>query len=315
MIEHCMSLDLSPDNLSQTLTNVIQSVRPLLGSGQVANYIPALASVNPDQLGIAVCDLSGRVVTAGDAKTPFSIQSISKLFTLIQAINIYGESLWEGLGRDPSGQRFNSMVQLETERGVPRNPFINAGALLVCDRIESRSSAPNYQLLELLKQLSGNTGIRVNQRVARSEMEHGARNAAMAYLMKAFNNFDNPVEKVLQSYTHHCAIEMNCIDLARAALPLANQGVSLQGDTILTTTQCKRINALLATCGLYDAAGEFAFRVGLPGKSGVGGGIVAINPGKFSICVWSPELNDAGNSLAGTAALELLSEQLHWSVF
>lgn len=310
-----MSLDVSPEKLNQTLTKVIQSVKPLLGTGQVANYIPALASVNPEQLGIAVCDLNGRVVSAGDAKTPFSIQSISKLFTLIQAIKLYGESLWEGLGRDPSGQRFNSLVQLETEQGVPRNPFINAGALRVCDRIESRSSAPNYQLLELLKQLSGNTSIRVNQRVARSEIEHGARNAAMAYLMKAFNNFDNPVEKVLQSYTHHCAIEMNCIDLARAALPLANQGVTLQGDAILTTKQCKRINALLATCGLYDAAGEFAFRVGLPGKSGVGGGIVAINPGKFSICVWSPELNDAGNSLAGTAALELLSEQLHWSVY
>lgn len=301
--------------LQQQLELISECARKKLGQGKVADYIPALARVDNHRFGIAVCDLNGRVYKTGDADISFSIQSISKLFTLIQAMQIYGDDLWQGLGREPSGQRFNSLVQLESENGVPRNPFINAGALLVCDRLESRCSAPNYQLLEMLKSISGNPHLRVDKAVARSEMEHGSRNAAMAYLMKAFGNFPNPVEKVLESYTHHCAIEMSCVDLVRAALPLANRGKSLSGEQILTPKRTKRVNAMLATCGLYNEAGEFAFKVGLPGKSGVGGGILAVFPGYYSICVWSPELNVAGNSLAGMYALEKLSEQLHFSIY
>jgi len=303
------------EELQLALEAINVKARQLFGQGQVADYIPALEEVNGKQFGIAICDLEGNVYQAGDSSVNFSIQSISKLFTLIQAEQFYGEELWHGLGREPSGQRFNSLVQLEGEQGVPRNPFINAGALLICDRIETRCSAPNYQLLELLKTLSCNSHLRVDEIVARSELQHGSRNSAMAYLMKAFGNFYNPVEKVLESYTHHCAIEMNCIDLVKAALPLANKGKTLQGQQILTLKQTKRINAMLATCGLYDEAGEFAFKVGLPGKSGVGGGILAIYPGHYSICVWSPELNDAGNSLAGIYALEKLSEQFNFSIY
>jgi glutaminase len=304
-----------PLELQQTIESINSESRLLFGQGKVADYIPALAKVDPNQFGIAICDLKGEVYSAGDAKVNFSIQSISKLFNLIQAMQIYGEDLWVGLGREPSGQRFNSLVQLESENGVPRNPFINAGAILVCDRLESRCSAPNFQLLELLKKLSGNTHLKVNQIVATSELEHGARNAAMAYLMKAFGNLHNPVDKVLQSYTHHCSIEMNCIDLAKAALPLVNAGKTINGESIITPKQSKRVNAMLATCGLYDEAGEFAFKVGLPGKSGVGGGILAIYPGHYSICVWSPELNVAGNSLAANFALEKLSDQLSFSIY
>ena len=301
--------------LQQQLDIVADNASNMIGKGKVADYIPALAKVNPNQFGLALCDLDDNTFTCGDAETAFSIQSISKLFSLVQAVNIYGEDLWQGLGREPSGQRFNSLVQLESENGVPRNPFINAGALLVCDRLESRCSAPNFQLLELLKSLSGNTKLRVNHEVARSELEHGSRNAAMAYLMKAFGNFHNPVEKVLESYAHHCAIEMSCVDLAKATLFLVNQGKSLDGKRFLSQQETKRVNALLSTCGLYDEAGEFAFKVGLPGKSGVGGGIVAIYPGHYSICVWSPELNPAGNSLAGFSALELVAESLNLSVY
>lgn len=301
--------------LQAQLEQISESARKKIGKGKVADYIPALAQVDNNQFGIAVCNLQGEVYTTGDARTPFSIQSISKLFTLIQAMKIYGDDLWQGLGREPSGQRFNSLVQLESENGIPRNPFINAGALLVCDRLESRCSAPNYQLLEMLKNLSGNPHLKVDKAVARSEMEHGSRNAAMAYLMKAFGNFPNPVEKVLESYTHHCAIEMSCVDLVKAALPLANRGIGLNGEQVLTPKRTKRVNAMLATCGLYNEAGEFAFKVGLPGKSGVGGGILAIYPGHYSICVWSPELNVAGNSLAGMYALEKLSEELHFSIY
>jgi glutaminase len=303
------------NTIQQHLDRIAKHARDLFGNGHVADYIPALAKVDPNQFGIAVCDLQGNVYQAGDTTTAFSIQSISKLFTLIQALQIYDEELWQRIGREPSGQRFNSLMQLEVEQGIPRNPFINAGALAVCDRLESRCSAPNYQLLELLRELSQNPHLLVNTTVARSELEHGSRNAAMSYLMKSYHNFDNPVEKVLESYAHHCAIEMNCIDLARAALLLCNKGKTLAGREILTQTQSKRVNALLATCGLYDAAGDFAYRVGLPGKSGVGGGIVAIYPGHYSICVWSPELNDAGNSLIGTYALEALTDALGLSVY
>jgi len=297
------------------LDDIITQVTPLLGKGNVADYIPALAGVNPNQVGIAVCELDGTITQSGASTTPFSIQSISKLFTLVQALNFYDENLWLRVGREPSGQRFNSLMQLEFEDGIPRNPFINAGAVLLCDVLQSRYAAPNYQLLEMLRTLSGNSKIHVNKVVARSELQHGARNAAMAYLMKSYSNFNNSVETVLESYCHHCAIEMSCVDLAQASLFLANQGRTLDGKEWLTAKQNKRVNALLATCGLYDAAGDFAFRVGLPAKSGVGGGIIAVLPGHFSVCVWSPELNDAGNSLVGTKLLELLTDALELSVF
>ncbi|NVJ59431.1 MAG: glutaminase B [Gammaproteobacteria bacterium] len=311
-----MSLaQLNVDQIKPLLAPLAEQARKLIGQGKVADYIPALKQVASNQFGVAVCDINGNVISFGDATTPFSIQSISKLFTLVQAIKIYDETLWEKIGKEPSGQRFNSLVQLETDHGIPRNPFINAGALAVCDRLESRLSAPNYQLIELLQKLAKNPFIKTNLKVARSELEHGSRNAAMAYLMKAFDNFANPVEKVLESYCHHCAIEMSCVDLAKATLFLANSGVDLNGDKILDRSQTVRINALMATCGLYDASGEFAFQVGLPGKSGVGGGIVAIHPKHFSICVWSPELDEFGNSKAATEFLKILTDELKISIY
>ncbi|MGX5174523.1 glutaminase B [Aliikangiella sp. IMCC44653] len=310
-----MPLDLSQKDLQSLLNSIEEKSRKKIGLGKVANYIPLLASVNPNQFGIALCDINGNITSAGDAQKPFSIQSISKLFSLVMAMQIYADKTWLRVGREPSGQRFNSLIQLESENGIPRNPFINAGALLICDLLESRCSTPNFQLLSLLRELANNPNIHVNTDVALSEMQHGSRNAAMAYLMKSYDNFHNEVDTVLRSYTHHCAIQMNCIDLAKSTLFLANQGKTIQGKSILTPQQSKRMNALLVTCGLYDAAGDFAFRVGLPGKSGVGGGIVAIKPGQYSVCVWSPELNQAGNSLAGTHALQLLTNALGTSIF
>jgi len=297
------------------LTALVEEAKQLLGQGKTADYIPALAAIDPNQIGIAVCFNDGEIVQAGAAQTPFSIQSISKLFTLVQALNLYQDELWQGIGREPSGHRFNSMVQLETDHGVPRNPFINAGALAICDRLQSRLSAPTFQLLELLRKLADNPALHANTQVARSELAHGSRNAAMAYLMKAFGNFSNPVEQVLHSYCHHCAIEMNCVDLAKASVFLANKGISFSGEAILSADQTTRINALMATCGLYDASGEFAYEVGLPGKSGVGGGIVAVYPGHFSVCAWSPELNPVGNSLISTWLLEQLTDRLEVSIY
>ena len=298
------------------LNEIVDQVRPLLGRGKVADYIPALAEVPAERLGIAVMGVDGSLYTAGDAAEPFSIQSISKVFSLVQAIQHSGEDIWQRLGHEPSGQPFNSLVQLEFERGRPRNPFINAGALVICDINQSRFAAPALSMRDLARRLSGNPLVVSDAKVAESEYQHRARNAAAAYLMQAFGNFHNEVETVLRSYFHHCALAMSCVDLARAFGFLANQGLCPRsGDTVLSARQTQQVNAIMATSGLYDEAGNFAYRVGLPGKSGVGGGIVAVVPGRFSVCVWSPELNAAGNSLAGMAALESLSERIGWSVF
>ena len=302
--------------MQSLLEDILEEVRPLLGQGAVANYIPALAEVPPTQLGIAVYGVSGKTWHAGDALTPFSIQSISKVFSLVQAIQHCGEGIWSRLGYEPSGQPFNSLVQLEFENGRPRNPFINAGALVICDINQSRFVAPELSLRDFARRLCGNPLIVSDPKVAASEYQHRARNAAMAYLMQAFGNFHNDVEAVLRSYFHHCALRMNCVDLARAFAFLAREGHCLHsGEQILSTRQAKQVNSIMATSGLYDEAGNFAYRVGLPGKSGVGGGIVAVVPGRFSVCVWSPELNAAGNSLAGMAALEKLTERIGWSIF
>lgn len=299
------------------LSNILEEVRPLIGQGKVADYIPALKKVPASKLGIAVCYNDGEIIKAGDAEEAFSIQSISKVLSLTLALQNYQpEEIWRRVGKEPSGQAFNSMIQLEMEHGIPRNPFINAGALVVCDMLHSRLSAPRQRMLEFVRRLSGNEHICYDKVVAASEMDHSDRNAAIAYLMRAFGNFENEVMPVLANYFHYCALRMSCVDLAKTFNYLANKGLPLGAEkTIVSQTQCKQVNALLATCGLYDGAGEFAYRVGMPGKSGVGGGIIAIVPGEMSIAVWSPELDPSGNSLAGTAALELLAERIGRSIF
>jgi glutaminase len=302
--------------MQSLLLDIVEQVKPLIGKGKVADYIPALAEVAPKHFGIAVFDVSGHLFKAGDADTPFSIQSISKILTLTLALEIYGEKLWQRVGREPSGQPFNSLIELELKQGIPRNPFINAGAIQICDMLQSRYATPKQKITELVRQLSGNEHICANRKVAASEMEFGARSAAMAHLMKAFDNFRNPVDEVLDTYFYACSLEMSCVDLAKLFSFLANRGVSaLNQKQVVSLKQSKQMNALLATCGLYDEAGEFAYRVGMPGKSGVGGGIVAVIPGELSICVWSPELNLSGNSLAGSKALELFTTSLGKSIF
>ncbi|QXO17071.1 MULTISPECIES: glutaminase B [Vibrio] len=302
---------------SDILADILDEVRPLIGQGKVADYIPALAQVPNDKLGIAVYTNQGDVITAGDAHEGFSIQSISKALSLTLAMNLYQpDELWRRVGKEPSGQAFNSLIQLEMEKGIPRNPFINAGAIVIADLLQSRLSAPRQRLLEFARQLSGEAQLVYDKVVAASEMMHSDRNAAIAYLMRAFGNFDNEVLPVLNNYFHACALKMSCVELAKMFSYLANKGVSVHtGEPVITATQSKQINALLATCGLYDGAGEFAYRVGMPGKSGVGGGIIAIVPGEMTIAVWSPELDPCGNSLAGTRALELLAQRIGRSIF
>ncbi|AXR08418.1 glutaminase B [Salinimonas sediminis] len=302
--------------MQSLLNNIYQEVIPMLGQGKVADYIPALACVDPHQFGIAICDNEDNLFSVGDAHTAFSIQSISKVFNLVLAINHYGEGLWQRVGCEPSGLPFNSLVQLEYENGIPRNPFINAGALAISDMNQSRFASPHLAMRDFVRRLAANPEISANRAVADSEFEYRARNAASAYLMKAFGNFENEVEDVLHSYFYNCALEMSCVDLARSVSFLANRGHSLCADEqILTPSQTSQVNSLLATSGMYNEAGSFAFQVGLPGKSGVGGGIIAVVPGRFSICVFSPALNPMGNSQLGVAALTSLTKHINWSVY
>lgn len=299
------------------LDAILAEVTPLIGQGKVADYIPALACVDGAKLGIAISTVDGQHYCAGDAHERFSIQSISKVLSLVVAMNHYQEEeIWQRVGKDPSGQPFNSLLQLEIEQGKPRNPFINAGALVVCDMLQSRLSAPRQRMLEIIRKLSGVDDIAYDTVVARSEFDHSARNAAIAWLMKSFGNFHNDVATVLQNYFHYCALKMSCSELAQTFLFLANQGRSPRhNQAIITPLQSRQVNALMATSGMYQNAGEFAWRVGLPAKSGVGGGIVAIVPHEMAITVWSPQLDEAGNSLAGIAVLERLTQRLGRSVF
>ncbi len=301
----------------QSIINRIQQeVEPLLKQGKVADYIPALARISADKFGMAICTVRGETYTCGDAHELFSVQSISKVFSLALVMEHMGDSIWERVGREASGNRFNSLVQLEHENGFPRNPFINAGAMVVTDCLTLENKDPLGKLLDFVRTCADNPLLDYDPEVAASEKATGHRNAALAHFLKSYGNLTNDVQTVLDVYFHQCSLAMSCTDLARAFLPLAYGGVDpINGKVISGPRQAKRINALMQTCGLYDEGGEFAYRVGLPGKSGVGGGIVAVMPGELAISVWSPGLNEAGNSLAGTMALELFTTYTAKSIF
>ena len=307
---------LSGTDLIDILDQVHAHVRPLIGQGKVASYIPRLAEVPINRFGMAVATLDGGLFTVGDAREKFSIQSISKVFTLTLALEALGGGLWNRVGREPSGNPFNSLVQLERERGIPRNPLINAGAHVIADVVLSSSSDARGDLLRFVRERADNANIIMDEEIAQSEKEAGFRNFALANFIRSFNNLDNDVERVLDFYFHQCALQMDCTDLARAFLYLANRGICQRsGAPVIKIDRARRINALMMTCGTYDASGEFAFRVGLPAKSGVGGGIVAVVPNSMSVVVWSPGLDEKGNSLVGAAALERFSELTGVSVF
>jgi glutaminase len=304
--------------MDELLAAVRADVEASIGEGKVADYIPALAKIDPKKFGMAIVTVDGSIHTIGDADEAFSIQSISKVFTLTLALGRIGESLWKRVGREPSGTPFNSIVQLEAEHGIPRNPFINAGAIVVADTLLSGHQPKETlgEILSFMRYLADDDGVIIDAEVARSEQMTGFRNAALANYMHAFGNIHNPVEKTLGVYYHQCALSMNCVQLAKAGLFLANNGrIAEGGHSAVSPERARRINALMLTCGHYDASGDFAFRVGLPGKSGVGGGILAIAPGKAAIAVWSPGLNRNGNSATGTKALESLARRAGWSIF
>ena len=299
----------------RVLAEIAAEVRPLVGQGRPAEYIPPLARVPRDRFGMAVRTVGNELFAVGDAGERFSIQSIAKVFALTLAMRLEGDAVWERVGREPSGTAFNSLVQLEVERGIPRNPFINAGALVVLDLVLGHARGGEDLLLDFVRRASGDPSLGYDEAVAEAERETGHRNRALAHFLKSFGNLASDPDRVLDAYFRLCSISMSCAQLASAFHYLAAGGRSPAGEEVATPRQVKRVNAVMQTCGVYDEAGDYAYRVGLPAKSGVGGGVVAVLPGRFVAAVWSPGLSEKGNSLAGTMALELLTTKTALSIF
>ncbi len=303
-------------NYQAILNQIHADIQPYLGQGKVADYIPALAGINPAKFGMSLHTIDGLQASVGDAQENFSIQSISKILTLTMAVSLAHTRIWHRVGREPSGSKFNSLIQLEMEQGIPRNPFINAGAHVITDIVYSQVPDAKEAILEFTRFVSMNDSINYDYAVAKSERETGNRNLAMGYFMKSFGNIQNNVRDVLDVYFHQCSLAMSCEDLSNAFLYLANEGIlPSTGKTIISKKDSDRINALMLTCGMYDSVGDFAYRVGLPSKSGVGGGIVSIVPGEMCVVVWSPGLSESGNSLAGTKALEMFVNYTGKTIF
>ena len=302
-------------DFQHVIEDIHKELKNEVNKGLVASYIPELVNINPDQFGIFVKHVDGTSYATGEWNVPFSIQSISKALSLSLALPIYGDSIWQRVDVEPSGNPFNHLSLLELEAGIPRNPFINAGALVIADMLVSHFENPKQVFLDYVRELANDQSINFNHDVANSERLTGFGNYAAANLLKAFHNLENDVDAVLDFYFHQCSIQMTCEQLSNAFFMFANHGKCLQHKERLTASQAKRINAIMLTCGFYDEAGEFAFEVGLPGKSGVGGGIIALLPNHFTITTWSPGLNEKGNSLLGMMALEQFTTKTKLSIF
>lgn len=297
------------------LQDIYNEILPYAKDGKQADYIPALAKIDPDQFGMCLETVSGEVYPFMQADTRFSIQSITKVFALAMCLSLKGESLWKRVGKEPSGTAFNSLVQLEVEKGIPRNPFINAGAIVMADILMTELENPEKEFLDFVRAISGSDTICYNEEVAYSEREKGYLNAAIANMLKYHGTIENDIEEVLMFYFRMCSIEMSCRELAKAFLSFTNSYAFDFAGYRLSSSLVKRMNAVMQTCGFYDEAGEFSYLVGLPGKSGVGGGIVAIYPMRYAVSVWSPRLNSKGNSIMGMKALELLTTATQESIF
>ena len=304
-------------NYQAILEEIEREIQPFFGEGKVADYIPALANVEPDQFVMAIQMFDGSSFGVGEINKKFSIQSISKVFTFTLALEHYGKELYKRVGHEPSGNPFNSLVQLEYENGIPRNPFINAGAIVTADTLVSIHKENTFdEILKFIRKVSNDETITYDEDIFESELEHGFRNFALINMIKSYKNIHNEINEVINTYFKQCSIMMSPNELASSMLFLANHGINpLTNEQIITESKAKRINSLMLTCGHYDASGDFAYKVGLPGKSGVGGGIVAIVPKKMAICVYSPRLNKQGNSLIGTKALELFTTKTGLSIF
>jgi glutaminase len=303
-------------NYQEIIEEIYSDIKLKENPGRVASYIPELATVDPDKFGVFLTTIDNQQYSVGDWHEKFSLQSIAKVFSLSLAYKMLGGDIWRRVGVEPSGNPFNSLVQLEHDKGVPRNPFINAGAIVICDILQSSLAHPKVELLEFVRDISDNPNIDYCPIIAESEKSQGFRNVALINFIRSFGNIKNDINTVLDLYFDLCSIRLSCEELSKTCMFLANNGQKISdGKAILNGSKTKRINAIMQTCGFYDEAGEFAYKVGLPGKSGVGGGIVAICPNKYSIAVWSPRLNKKGNSYRGMKFLEHFTTKTKLSIF
>lgn len=303
-------------NFKEIIEEIYQKVENIDNKGELASYIPELANVDSKNFGVHISTINHLNFGIGNHLDKFSIQSISKVLSLTLAYSILGEKIWDRIGVEPSGTAFNSLIQLETDNGIPRNPFINAGAIVIADILVSNLKNPKEDFLAFVRNITNNIELNYSNKIAQSEKAVGFRNAALCNFIKSFGNIKNEPSDVLDFYFDLCSLEMNCKELSEIFLFLANNGCKIHDNKpILTKSQAKRINALMQTCGFYDESGEFAFKVGLPGKSGVGGGIIAIHPGQYAIAVWSPKLNKKGNSYKGMKFLEDFTTKSQFSIF
>jgi glutaminase len=301
-------------DLEAVLAEVADRSRHLAEEGEVQEQPEELPSAESARFALVLADLDGAEHVSGDADVGFAVQSVVKVFALTAALQLVGEDLFERVGREPSGDPFNSLIQLEHEKGVPRNPFINAGALLICDVLLEAADDPYGAVAGLLGDLAGEEAT-VNHTALDAERESSSLNRAMGHLMQSFGNVHHPVDELIELYVRLCSLTVTTRTLARATRFLANDGVNPRtGSPVLSEPLARRVNALMLTCGTYDAAGQFAYDLGFPCKSGVAGAVMGDVPGRFGVCAWSPPLDEKGNSRAGRAALHLLSERLDLSL-
>lgn len=306
----------NPTNYKKVLNDIYHTISSAENKGTVAQYIPDLATIDPSNFGVAFLSIDDEEHGIGDYQTKFSIQSISKVLSLSLAYKLLGESIWNRVGVEPSGSAFNSLVQLESNNGIPRNPLINGGAMVICDMLISNLKNPKHDFLEYVREVASDNSITFSESTALSEEQVGYRNKALCNFIKSFGNIENHPDEVLDFYFNMCSIEMTCQELVRAFSFLAfSDSRTASEKNILNLSQAKRLNAIMQTCGFYDESGEFSFKVGLPGKSGVGGGIIALHPEKYCIAVWSPRLNEKGNSHRGMKFLELFTTETQLSIF
>lgn len=315
-----MDLDLDLD-LEKMLEDVAAGARPRAREGRVSAYIDSLARADPDRFGLALVGMDGTEHVVGDVDEPFPIQSISKVFSLVLAMQMADEAegvrarLWKRVGVEPSGDPFNSLIQLEQDEGIPRNPMINAGALVIDDVLLTHCTDAPAAMLQLLSDVAGER-IAIDEVVRDEERQKSSRNRAIASFMDSFGNLTHDVDEVIDAYVHQCAASMTARQLARGIRFLGNDGVDpASGQAVLRPPLARRVAAIMLTCGTYDDSGEFAFDVGFPCKSGIAGAIVGVVPDRFGVCAWSPPLEPSGNSIAGHAALSDLADRLDLTVF
>lgn len=304
---------------SEELNDFVNEARKAAKNGKVADYIPALGKANPNDLSIAIYYPDGNCISAGDIERKITLQSISKVISLALVLMDRGyEYVFKRVGMEPTGDPFNSIVKLETsDITKPLNPMINAGALAVTHMIEGSSVEERYErLVNFIRKMAANEDIGYSEEVARSEFETADLNRALSYFLKQHGIIDESVERLMDLYSKQCAIEMNCLDLARVGLVFAMNGVDpLRGIQIMPKDIARICKTFMVTCGMYNSSGEFAIKIGIPAKSGVSGGIMGAVPGKFGIGVFGPALDEKGNSIAGMKLLDLLANRYSWSMF